>query len=379
MIQMSELTAFLTPAVLTFLVITAGCFLGRVKLHGMSLDLAGVLICAVTAGWLIGLSPLGADAAYISSVTAGMKTLSSLGTAIFVPTVGISAGYSFGGLCRKNLLYFFFGGAMVLTGLLLVRGVWLIDREVSVSALLGILCGSLTSTPGMSAASEIPGIRAEEVALGYGSSYVFGVVFVVLFVQLLTRGEKKGTEKKAPARNREPVKARGFLEQIGLAVIGGSLAGQVKLPFSSASLGTSGGMLCVGAAIGFLIRTYFPSAVRSGQTAAVFRNLGLVFFFAGSGIPAGLRSGGTGHPRWLLYGIGFTLVPVLTGYVICRILGCTNAQTGAILAGGMTSTPAAGVLLDRNENFDLSAYTTVYVGALMTMVVGIRYFCSFYA
>ena len=45
----------------------------------------------------------------------------------------------------------------------------------------------------------------------------------------------------------------------------------------------------------------------------------------------------------------------------------------------MTSTPAAGVLLDRNENFDLSAYTTVYVGALMTMVVGIRYFCSFYA
>lgn len=75
---MSEVTAFLTPRVLMFLVITAGYYLGKIKIHGISLDLDAVLICAVAAGWLISVSPLRDETAYLSSMVGAMNFPSAL-------------------------------------------------------------------------------------------------------------------------------------------------------------------------------------------------------------------------------------------------------------------------------------------------------------
>lgn len=76
--------------------------------------------------------------------------------------------------------------------------------------------------------------------------------------------------------------------------------------------------------------------------------------------------------NWLLYGIIFTAVSIATGYVLYCISKYTNAHSAAIIAGGMTSTPAVGVLLGRKKELNLSAYTVAYIGALMTMVIGMR-------
>lgn len=370
---MIELTSFLSPIVLTFFVITAGYYLGKIKIHGISLDLAAVLICAVAAGWLISVSPLRDETAYLSSMVGTMKNLSTLGTAIFVSAVGISAGYSLIVFRMKDVLYYIYGGLIVITGFMLVKGISLVDRDISISALLGILCGSLTSTPGMSAACEINGIASEAVTLGYGSAYLFGVIFVVLFVQILTR--KKITCKAHPKRMKHGEKeiAFEFLLQIGLTAVIGTLMGQIKIPLGGATVGSSCGMLCVGLVLGFLIRRCIPDAVQSQQTVSLFRNIGLVFFLTGAGLPAGLQLYGAFHLKWLLYGIIFTAVPIITGYVFCRITKYTNERSAVIIAGGMTSTPAAGVLLGKNTDIDLSAYTVAYIGALVTMIIGIRF------
>lgn len=372
-INMIDLSVFLPPATLTFLVIVAGYYLGKIKVHGMSFGLAAVLLCAVAVGWMISVSPLGVDATYMLSLSNSMKQLSSLGTALFVPAVGISAGYSLEGFRVKNLCHFVCGAITAAAGFLLVKCVLLFDKSISVSALLGILCGSLTSTPGMSAASELDGIVSDEVVLGYGSAYLFGLVFVVIFVQILTRKE----EKQMPAHCAKYEASRSiqfeFLIQIGVTAIIGTLVGRLGIPFANISLGASGGMLCVGLAFGFLIYRFFPSAKHSAETVSLFRSIGLVFFLAGSGIPAGLQLNSSFHLKWLLYGMVFTVVPIMIVYMTCRFSKCTRAESAAIIAGGMTSTPAVGVLTDRNVGVDLSAYTVSYVGALMTMVIGIRW------
>lgn len=370
--RMRELSVFLTPMVLTFLVIVTGYYLGKIKVHGMSFGLAAVLLCSVAIGWVLFMSSNGANAEYTVSISSSMKILSSLGTAIFVSAVGISAGYSLNSFRMKNLLYFVFGEIVVVAGFLLVKCVLLLDKNISVSALLGILCGSLTSTPGMSAVSELGGIAADEVMLGYGSAYLFGVVFVVLFVQMLTRKEEKQIATQCVEFVTSKSISFDFLIQIGVTVIIGTSVGKLEIPFASISLGTSGGMLCTGLVFGFLIRRFFPSAKHSAETVSLFRNIGLVLFFAGSGIPAGLQFQNSFHPKWFLYGMLFTIVPIMTGYMIGRISKCTRAETSAVVAGGMTSTPAIGTLIDRNIGIDLSAYTMSYVGALMTMIVGIR-------
>lgn len=69
----------------------------------------------------------------------------------------------------------------------------------------------------------------------------------------------------------------------------------------------------------------------------------------------------------------FTVVPIMIVYMTCRFFKYSRVESAAIVAGGMTSTPAVGVLTDRNVGVDLSAYTVSYVGALMTMVIGIRW------
>lgn len=371
--RMTELTSFLSPIILTFFVITAGYYIGKIKVHGISLDLASVLICAVAVGWMISVSPLREYTAYLLSVVGAMKNLSSLGTAIFVSAVGISAGYSLSGFRIKDVLYFIYGGLIVITGFLLVKGISHIDGNISISALLGILCGSLTSTPGMSAACEVNGIVSEEVTLGYGSAYLFGVVFIVLFVQILTRKEITYTAQPKRMKHGEKGIAFEFLIQIGLTAVIGTLMGQIKIPFVGATVGSSCGMLCVGLVMGFLIQRCIPNAVQPQQTVSVFRNTGLVFFLTGAGLPAGLQLDGAFHLKWLLYGIIFTTVPIITGYVLCRISKYTNAHSAAMIAGGMTSTPAVGVLLGRKTELDLSAYTVAYIGALMTMVIGIKF------
>ena len=50
----------------------------------------------------------------------------------------------------------------------------------------------------------------------------------------------------------------------------------------------------------------------------------------------------------------------------------TAMFVSAIVAGGMTSTPAAGALMSKGVRFNLSMYAITYIGALITAIVDIK-------
>lgn len=170
-----------------FVVVALGLALGRITVAGVSLGSSGVLFTALGLGYL-GYAR-GADYA----LPGGAGTL---GLVLFVYGVGLTAGPSFFRAFAKQ------GKTLAVLGLTLVG-----SGAVAVTALgaafqipgdlaAGLFAGALTSTPALAAGTEaVTGLtRAMDasldptrVSIGYGIAYPFGVVGVVLFVQLLPR------------------------------------------------------------------------------------------------------------------------------------------------------------------------------------------------
>ena len=369
MIQFSE---FMTPTVILFVIIVMGYFLGKIRICSISFDISGVLIVAVLVGYLIStFYPTLQSADFENS----MNLFSKLGTALFVASVGITAGISVAKGFGKNHIFFcLIGGLMVFIGFITMKIIQHADCSIDESVLKGIMCGAMTSTPGLSAVCEADDIISQNAVIGYSCTYLFGVIGVVMFVQLMMRNvelQKNGetaTEKKIVTANTE------LLIPIAISVILGYIIGGIHLPYSNFSLGTSGGILCSAILVGFSLKKFLFKNQESIKDLSIYRNLGLVMFFVGSGIQAGVRLNYVFHIKWFLYGILLTVIPIAFGYAICRFIGKYSVEKGmCIISGGMTSTPAIGVLLkSATAQLDLSAYSFAYVGALLTMVVGIK-------
>ena len=313
---MNELTAYLSPTVLVFLVIALGYYVGKIRVRRLSLGLAAVLLCAVAVGGLISFYPLKTDTAYISSLQSSMKCFSSLGTALFVSVVGLSSGYSFSrSFHLKDIFHVLFGALVVLAGFGTMKLIEWLDINISRSALLGILCGALTSTPGMSAACEQSETAAEEVALGYGSAYLFGIIFVVLLTQLLTDRKRSQTAEEKEQQAADAGRPLETLVSIGIVVILGTVIGNLSFFHQRIALGTSGGILLVGILTGFLTQRCFADKISAPATASLYRNTGLMLFFAGAGIPAGFQLREALQPKWMIYDAVITVLPILEGYI----------------------------------------------------------------
>ncbi len=164
---------FLTePMVVLFTVIASGLLLGSISIKGINLGSSGVLFTALLAGHL----------GY--AIPGGVGTL---GLVLFVYCVGIGAGGRFfasvaregATLAKLALVIVISGGAITWIG-----AAWM-DLPADLAA--GIFAGALTSTPALAAATEGLKDASSGVSIGYGIAYPFGVIGVVLFVQLLPR------------------------------------------------------------------------------------------------------------------------------------------------------------------------------------------------
>jgi len=157
-----------------FAVIATGLLFGNVKVKGINLGSSGVLFTALLAGHL----------GY--SIPEGIGTL---GLVLFVYCVGIGAGDRFfasfaregANLAKLAVLIVALGG-FVTWGFAKLLG-------LPPGLATGIFAGALTSTPALAAATEglIAQGGSEAVSIGYGIAYPFGVIGVVLFVQVLPR------------------------------------------------------------------------------------------------------------------------------------------------------------------------------------------------
>jgi len=213
--------ADLPPLFVVFSIIGLGMALGRVSVRGISLGSSGVLFVALVAGHF-GAIPFGG--------------LGTVGLVLFVYAVGIGAGGRFfAALKREGSVLAQLALIVTVTGAVLAWGMsaWL---EIPADLTVGIFAGALTSTPALAAATETLKEAGDLVSIGYGIAYPFGVIGVVLFVQLLPRLLKVDLEaeasKAATADPEEPIIA------IVAEVTNPEISGQLIADFEElASLG----------------------------------------------------------------------------------------------------------------------------------------------
>lgn len=379
--------SFLLVSVL--IIAALGYLLGRITIKGVSLGTAGVFITALLYGCLF-YDKL-SEEINASFVTNSLKIIDNLGLILFVTAVGFIAGPNFFGNFKKNFKsYVLLAIIIILSGGLACAGCILIGRNFTslpndefTAMLTGILSGSLTSTPGFSAAKDA--VVTEElqsvVSVGYAIAYIFGVIGVVLFVQLIpkfTKADMKkerellagGDSKKKASSNEKLIEMDDFgIMPFALAAVLGIAVGAFK--FGNFSLSTTGGCLLVSLIFGHFGRIGKISITPKDSTLKVFRELGLMFFLIGAGVSGGAKFVTYFEAVYFLYGIIMTVIPMLAGYLFAKyVLKLSLLNNLGSITGGMTSTPALGTLISTagTENV-ASAYAATYPVALISIVL----------
>ena len=357
-----------------FLIAALGYFIGGIRIKGIELGTAGVLLVALVFGHF------GVE---IPSI------IRNFGLALFVCSVGFIAGPKFFRDFKSNAAsYILLGFLIILSGgicAVLVSLIGGIRPELSV----GLLTGALTSTPGLAAAQEAAGELADLATTGYAIAYPFGVIGVVLFVQLVPRILKVDmAEERAHFEAAHTAKVKRYdgwlfkFDQGGffafmIAVVLGILLGNVHVPLpggASFSLGTTGGPLIMGLLFGHFAHVGHLDLTVPVEELKTFRELGLMLFLIGAGV-----SGGAGFVETLrregvilfVYGAIMTLVPMFVGFLVARyVLKLRLLNNLGSITGGMTSTPALGTLISVAKTDDVaSAYAATYPIALVAVVL----------
>ncbi len=391
-----------------FAVLVGGYALGRITIKGISLGDAGVFIIALIAGALF-FSVNEEGALLFSGSTSpfdfngGLSIMESLGLILFVTSVGFIAGPKFFGNFKKNFKSYVLLGLIIIVsgglaaagcialGEVIGYGSSITDQDGFVAMIVGLLSGALTSTPAFSASKAAVAAEYQTlVSVGYGIAYIFGVIGVVLFVQIipkLTKADmdaeraklvvKEEGEKKTFAGKLFEIDHMG-IAAFSVAAILGTFVGQIKVPLTGDglsgtcfSLTTTGGCLLVSLVLGHFSRIGKVSIMPANSTLKLFRELGLVFFLVGAGIPGGAEFVENFDIMYFVYGIIMTIVPLILGFLFAKyVLKLSLLNNLGSITGGMTSTPALGTLISVAKTEDVaSAYAATYPIALIAVVL----------
>ena len=184
-------------------VISIGLALGRLKIFGISLGVTFVLFAGIVAGHF-----------GLTGTTSTLSFVQDLGLILFVYCIGLQVGPGFfqsfkkGGL-TMNLLAI---GIILLNVLCCIALYFLVfydgggmsgANSHKLAMMVGVLCGAITNTPGLGAATEacntIFGSDAPAIANGYACAYPLGVVGIIgatILIRLLTRTSLKEEQEK---------------------------------------------------------------------------------------------------------------------------------------------------------------------------------------
>ena len=381
-----------------FTIAALGYALGRITIKGVSLGTAGVFIMALVFGCFFYDNLETQLPEYTKNA---LKIIENLGLILFVTSVGFIAGPKFFGNMKKNLTsYVLLGFIIILAGGLSAVACIYIGRATGVTGdskeltamVAGLLSGALTSTPAFSAAKATVGAQYEDiVAVGNGIAYIFGVIGVVLFVQLIPKITKADMDderakliQSTDASGKKPYEGKLIdmdsfgLMPFALAAIIGTIVGMIKVPLTSAglsgttfSLTTTGGCLLTSLVFGHFSRIGKINIMPSTSTLKVLRELGLMLFLIGAGVAGGAKFIEYFQPVYFLYGIIMTLLPMIIGYIFARyVLKMNLLNTLGSITGGMTSTPALGTLINTAKTEDVAAaYAATYPIALIAVVL----------
>lgn len=380
---------FLTFSV--FAIAAIGYALGKVTVKGINLGTAGVFIIALLYGCFVyGRLSDNLTIDGVSFSVEALKIVENLGLIFFVTSVGFIAGPNFFGNLKRNFKSYVMLGLVIIVAaaftcvLCIVIGSNFtdLDHEQFRAILVGILSGALTSTPAFSASKAAVGADLEAlVSVGYGISYLFGVVGVVLFVQIVPKVMKANMNDevaKITAKEGEGRKVKNLIlteiDEFGLfafslAAIVGIIVGSFS--YMNFSLTTTGGCLLMGLVFGHFGHIGKISIVPKNSTLKMLRELGLMMFLIGAGVSGGAKFVEYFEPVYFLYGAIMTILPMIIGFIIAKnVLKLPLLNNLGSITGGMTSTPALGTLINMAGTEDIaSAYAATYPIALIAVVL----------
>ena len=215
----------ITFMLLTVLVvIVAGYIIGRISIKEVSIGTAGVFVAALLFGALFNdtiHNALTLDGGDLTNTA--FSLVENAGLVLFVGSVGMMAGPGFFRNLKKNYKsYILIGIIIIAVGSLTTISCYYIamgtidlpsdaaklgitKSDYAISMMTGIMSGSLTSTPAFSAAQStaadiVPAGAAatiqDVITIGHAIAYIFGVIGVVLFVQLIPRMLNADMEKE---------------------------------------------------------------------------------------------------------------------------------------------------------------------------------------
>ena len=341
-----------------FLTLVLGYAFGRINFAGVKFGTSGVLIVALIFGAL------------------GMQVPAIVGTAglaLFLACVGLSAGPSFITNLKAN-----FWGFLATTAAILVSAGGTVALAVKVFKLpldlaLGVMAGAMTSTASLATTKELFGDQSA-AGVGYGLAYVFGIISVVMFVQLVPKFLKTNIEAENAKLPDPPVSKSEsdtslitvdgpgvFVVCVAIAL--GALIGAVEVPLgggTSFSLGTGGGAIIAGIVVSAIGHCGKLKLTAPKSTLVPLRDLGIAWFLLQNGAGAGPKFVSTLQQYGImlfLVGALMSCVSILLAYVVARYL-CKMPLFGALGAttGAMTSAPSLNALITVTGNDKAAAF-----------------------
>ncbi|SDZ94660.1 putative transport protein [Desulfuromusa kysingii] len=155
---------------LLLVVVILGEMLGHIKLKSFSLGSSAIIFVALAFGHFGYSLP---------------QEFQTLGLVLFIYSVGLQAGPGFIPSFRSHGLSLALGAiSVVFVGFLMTLVCsWFFKFDLGIAA--GLFAGALTSTPGLAVAVEA--VEHSQAPAAYGLTYCFGVVGVIVFINLLPK------------------------------------------------------------------------------------------------------------------------------------------------------------------------------------------------
>ncbi len=165
-------TSLASTIVLYSFVVALGVFLGKMKIGGVSLGVTFVLFVGIIMG----------HCGYVVNHDV-LHFIREFGLILFIFSIGLQVGPGFfssfkkGGV-RLNML----AVLVILLNVAIVLSIFFIDNSTSIEALVGVMSGAVTNTPGLAAAQQTvtDTAAANTMATGYAAAYPLGVVGIIL-------------------------------------------------------------------------------------------------------------------------------------------------------------------------------------------------------
>ena len=417
-----QITGITYQLFVVFAVILVGYLIGRIEVKGVSLGTAGVFIAALIFGALFSAELHKTMTLSGDDITSNaFKIIENAGLILFVGSVGMIAGPSFFRNLKKNYKsYILIGVVIILGGALAsiacyyvglcaaelpaeIAELGITKKQYMISMITGIMSGALTSTPAFSAAQataaslvapEAADAIQDIITIGHAIAYIFGVIGVVLFIQLVPRFLKADMAKERELiamvdtgvradekKSRFRIDPSGYAA-FGFVVVAGIFLGMIRVPLSSKglsgtsfSLTTTGGVLLSGLILSHFGHIGPVSLSADRRMMEVFQEFGLILFLIGAGIPGGASFVKYFHAVYFLYGVIITVIPMIIGYFVAKhLLRLPLLNTLGSITGGMTSTPALGALIKTAGSDDVaSSYASTYPIALICVVLASQF------